>query len=302
MSNRVLVTGASGFIGRKVVTALVAAGVDVVAISRNPKPANLADGVAWRVADCLDDSGVATVKEAKAHTLLHLAWTVEPGRFWNAPDNLDWVAATLKLARAFTDAGGRRLIGVGTCFEYDVHGATAPLRELTDLPCPVTLYGVAKDGTHRMLAAFGKTAGIEVAWARLFHLYGPEEDARRLVASISNSLLKNEPALCSSGRHRRDFMHVEDAGSAIAALALSPVTGPVNIASGEATTIGTIARLLGERAGRPDLVRLGGLNDRPDDPECILADVTRLKQEIGFRRKFTLAEGLADTLGWWQNN
>lgn len=297
MARRILVTGASGFIGRHVVESLVSSGAQIVAVGRHP-PHTYWPGVTWISVDCLDSGAPQIIAASKADTLVHLAWTVEHGHFWNAPENLDWTAATLHLTRAFAAAGGRRIVGVGTCFEYDVATAIVPMNERADLPKPATLYGNAKDATRRLLEAFGKQASLEVAWARPFHLYGPHEDARRLVASVAINLLKGEPAACSSGHQQRDFMHVADAGAAVAALALSRVTGPVNIASGELTTVGEIARRLGDLAHRPDLIRIGDLPDRPGDPHCILADIGRLSGEVGFAPKFSLASGLADALGW----
>ena len=85
-----------------------------------------------------------------------------------------------------------------------------------------------------------------------------------------------------------------DAADALTKLVLSETTGVVNIASGERARIADIARTLGEIAGRPDLVHIGSLPDRLGDPPQITANVTRLRQEIGFIPHFTLQTGLAD--------
>ena len=300
-SRRIVVTGASGFIGKHVVAALCRSGAKVFAVSRRGHSADAPANVTWLAEDCFGEGVHIAIGEIKADTLLHLAWTVEHGRFWSAPDNLDWACATARLVRSFAEAGGRRIVGTGTCFEYDLKAATAPLSE-EDPVQPATLYGIAKNSTRKMLQAFGDTAGIKSAWARPFYLYGPGEDARRLVSSVALQLLNGQSAACSSGRQRRDFMHVQDAGDAIAALALSAVTGPVNIASGEATTVGDIARTLGALSGRPDLVRIGALPERPDDPACVLANVGRLSGKVGFKPHFTLASGLADALAWWKEH
>ena len=95
-------------------------------------------------------------------------------------------------------------------------------------------------------------------------------------------------------------MHTRDAGAALAALALSDVAGAVNIASGEGVSIASIAERLGGIAGRPDLIRIGALPDREGEPPRIVADVRRLRDEVGFRPSLTLQEGLADTYSWWR--
>ena len=133
MSNprRVLLTGASGFIGRHVVPLLKSREFEVHAISRS-RADLLIPGVA-----------AALVESIRPTHLLHLAWNAEPGRFWTAPDNLDWVAASLGLHRSFAALGGGRAVFAGSCAEYDW---THSLLDEAATPCaPATLYGIAKD-------------------------------------------------------------------------------------------------------------------------------------------------------------
>ena len=282
---RILVTGGGGFVGRHVVAALRARGAVVLAPSR----AEL---------DLLSPVAPAAVMAFGAQTLVHLAWETSHGAFWTAPANLDWTAATLLCARAFLRSGGTRIVGVGTCFEYALD-ASGPLRE-QDAPAPGTLYGVAKDATRRVLEACCRETGAKFAWARLFHLYGPDEHPHRLVASIALALLGGGEASCSSGRAIRDFLHAADAGDAIAALAESPVQGAVNIASGRAASVAEVARLVGVAAGAPTRVRLGALPDRIGDPATIVADVARSRRELGWTPRFGLEDGIADAVAWWR--
>ncbi len=76
----------------------------------------------------------------------------------------------------------------------------------------------------------------------------------------------------------------------------SDVTGPVNVASGELVTVRSVVDTLAEAAGRPDLPRPGELPDREGDPPRLVADVTRLREEVGFVPRIALAEGLRGTL------
>lgn len=294
---RVLVTGASGFVGRAALAACVAAGHEAIAASRS-RPL-LEGAFAWRPADLLDrHAAAALIRDCRPDVVVHLAWTVEHGKFWTSPDNLDWVAATLALARAAADAGVRRFVGAGTCFEYQ-WPADAPCREGATPLVPTQLYGVAKHATRSLLAALFELRAVEFAWARLFFMFGSGEARARLVPSIIGALRAGEPARCSSGRVVRDFLDVRDVGAAMVAVAGSRITGDVNIASGQGVTIADVARMLGEIAGRPDLVRLGALPDRAGEPPYIVADVARLRDEVGFRPSRTLREGLTDA--WRQS-
>ena len=114
---RVLVTGGSGFIGRQVLTALMANGAEVHASSRAGHAPGT--GITWHRADVLDARSLnALVSDVRPEILLHLAWFATPPDYWRSPVNLRWTAASLELAQAFVAAGGRRFVGAGTCAEY----------------------------------------------------------------------------------------------------------------------------------------------------------------------------------------
>jgi len=294
---RVLLTGASGFIGRHAVGALVERGADVHAVSRS---AVAEYACAWHHADLLAPGAPQQVIAAvRPDIVLHLAWCVEHGKFWNDPANLEWVAATLALARASAEHGVRRFVGIGTCFEYDWPDEGPCLESETPL-AGHTLYDRAKAACRSVLEEFLGEAGLSFAWARMFFLYGPDEAPKRLVASIARALADGKPARTSSGRAIRDFMDTRDAGAALAALALAGTAGAVNIATGEAQSVRAIAALLGKLGGRPDLVEIGALPDR-EEPPYIVGSSRRLRDEVGFAPQITLEQGLADALAFWRS-
>lgn len=298
-SGRVLVTGATGFVGRHTLAPLINGGHEVHAVARRPGEAH-GDGVCWHAADLLDGAAIrALVAEVRPERMLHLAWYAEHGLYWAADENLAWVGASLELLRAFAAAGGRRAVLAGTCAEY-AWGGTAPLHEQGSSLAPASLYGAAKHALAIVASPWAAQSGVSLAWGRIFFLYGPHEHPERLVSSIARRLAAGRPAPCSTGEQRRDFMHVADAAAAFVALVDSAVEGPVNIAAGQAPTVAELAVELGRLAGRPELIRLGELPARPGDPAVIAADVERLRHEVGFDRDRDLSAGLADALAWWR--
>lgn len=296
---RVLLTGASGFVGRHCLSALDAEEYEIHAISNRGLAEPTKAGVRWHQADLLNAEQVRSlITEIEPTHLLHCAWYAVPGKYWDAAENFEWVDASLHLLEMFANAGGKRAVGVGTCAEYDwSHGHCS---EISTPLNPATAYGVCKHKLERGLGELGKQNGISTAWGRLFFLYGPHEDPKRLVPSVISSLLREEPALCSHGEQVRDFLHVQDAGDALVALLDSEVSGAVNIASGVPVRLHEVIEEIAKQLHRRHLVQLG---DRPapeNEPARLVADVARLRDEVRWSPRYNLRDGLAQTINWWR--
>jgi nucleoside-diphosphate-sugar epimerase len=290
----VLVTGASGFLGRPSLTALRARGFEVHGLGRGPGDR---EADVWHTIDLLTSDGVDALVVGIAPThVLHLAWCTEHGAFWDDPTNEAWAEVTVRLADAVQRIGAR-FVGAGSCAQYDWSDeALAPdgvAHERTTPHRPATRYGRAKESVAAALPA-------AAAVGLVFFPYGPGESPERLVPSVARALLAGRPAEMSSGSQVRDFIHVDDAGAAFAALVDSEVTGPVNIGTGAGTEVVEIARHVARIVDREDLLRVGALPDRPDDPPRLVADVTRLRDEVAFTPRVPLEEGLEDAVEWWR--
>jgi len=294
---RVLVTGATGFIGRHCLSPLLERSFEVHAVAAKRRP-DAPGEVSWHQSDLLDAAAIADLMSAVRPThLLHAAWIMTGGRSTNSDENFQWVSSSMSLVDAFARHGGRRVVVTGSSFEYDLqHGFCS--EERTPVSSE-TVYATCKNALHSLLRAYTANVGLSLAWPRIFFVYGPHEHPDRLVGSIATSLIRGEPAPCSHGAQLRDYMHVADAGSALAALVDSRIEGVVNVASGTPVALRDIIFGIARRLGREELVRLGERPSPPDDPPLIAGDVRRLNDELGWEARYGLEEGLDDTVAWW---
>jgi nucleoside-diphosphate-sugar epimerase len=289
VTRRVLVTGASGFVGRPAVAALAERGVDVHAVTLS-QPATGPDGVEWHRCNLLEAGAArALVERVRPDELLHLAWKTGRRTLWESLENDRWQASGVELVESFAAGGGRRAVVAGTCAEYRWGGAER-LREDSPLS-PQSRYSAAKDGMRRQLE---RIPGVSLAWARLFFLYGPGQDAQRLVPSVIDAIQRGERPKLSEGSQRRDYLYVDDAASALVELLGAELTGPVNVASGRALSVRELVLAVADALGGRELIEFGALS-APDDAELVEADIERLRAAIRFAPR-DLEAGVAETV------
>lgn len=297
----VLITGASGFLGRACIGLLLEAGYYVTAVYHAHDPSNEFSGADWCKADLTNGRDVNALVDAVRPTyLLALAWHMGPDHRYSA-ENYRWIQHSLELLFAFARNEGQRALFCGSCAEYDWSGDGA-LHETESALRPVCDYGAAKAALFRAYCPMMARLGISAAWARPFFLYGPGENRRRLVASVTTALLEGREAQCTEGTQQRDFLHISDAARALVTLLGSELTGAVNVASGKAFPVSQIVKEIGRQTGRAELVRLSVLpRQQREEAPIVKADTGRLNRELGYTPRFNLASGLADTIASWRS-
>lgn len=296
---KILVTGASGFIGRHCLPFLQARGYEVHAVSSKATETEGSASLTWHKADLLDANQVTRIlAEVEPSHLLHLAWYGVPRKYWTSTENFRWVTASLNLLQSFTRNGGERIVVGGTCAEYDWHNSHCS--EYTTNLLPATVYGASKHALYMILNAYAREHKLSAAWGRLFFIYGPHEYPDRLIPSVIGSLLQNEAVPCSYGNQQRDFLYVADAAAALVSLLDSEVTGPVNIASGQAVALKTIVCKIAEKLGLADSVVLDAIPAAAGNPPLLVANVERLQKEVGWVPQLGLDRGLDLTIEWWK--
>lgn len=272
MTGLTLLTGATGFVGRQVLRALGDNGVRVRVVVRDGKQGQLATSecveAVVTTSDLFGESADwwASVCEG-VDTVIHVAWYAEPGKYLQAAQNLNCLIGTLQMARGAAQAKVKRFVGIGTCFEYDLHGGMlsvdTPLR-------PLTPYAGAKAAAFMSLSQWLPLQGVEFAWCRLFYLHGEGEDPRRLVPNLRSKLATGDPVELTKGQQIRDFLDVREAGRMIVDTAIGHEMGPVNICSGTPITVRQLAEQVADEYGRRDLLRFGARPDNLIDPPCVV--------------------------------
>lgn len=274
MSGRILVTGASGFVGRRTLAPLAALGFEVHALSRT----GTATGPAvWHAVDLLDPAaGAAVFDRVRPTHLLHCAWDVAHGAFWDAPQNAAWRRASLALMTAAVACGTGRIVGVGSVAEYAPQPPGGGALREEDPIGGSTAYGRAKAATFAAAATLCARAGVSFAWARLFHLHGEGEPAARLHPSVAADIAAGRVPVLRQPDAVRDYLPVEEAGRMLALLAAGDLTGPLNLGSGRPMRLAAIAAGLAASAGRQDLAAALSVATGPA-ADIQVPDLTRLR-------------------------
>lgn len=282
---KVLLTGATGFIGHYVIQSLRQQGIETVTLGRH----KAADDIDFIYADILTDDIKSLIKDAQATHLLHLAWFTEPGQFWKSEKNLRWMAASIRLFEAFIAQGGRHIVGAGSCAEYEWSQSHCD-EDSTPL-IPATLYGSTKDATRRIAEALCRQHGLTCAWGRVFFPYGYGEAAEKLLTSVRDVLLNQKAAFPINTQVYRDYIHVSDVAEAFITLLLAQAEGAYNIASGKPIQLESLIEKMALQLG-VDPSPLLSLNiDRPEDPKLVVGNIQKLAS-LGWKCHTPMEQGL----------
>ncbi len=300
---RLLVTGATGFIGRHCVELAVKRGYEVWAVrSGTTKSSEFpgSDEVNWRTLDLLDPNALpAIIAESKATHVLHSAWVTDHGSYWTSPMNLDWLAFGARFFRLFAESGGKRFVSVGTCAEYDwSHGYM--VEDITPETAQ-TFYGKIKLAHHSTLMATSKQFGFSAATGRIFFAYGPFENAARLIPYICRSLASDQEAKLGNAQLYRDFMYVSDVANGLMALIENDKSGPFNVSSGQPTRLLDIALTLGRIAHKPHLMKIENSVESDEQARMIVGSNKSLRL-LGWKEEVGIEVGLEKAYRWWFDN
>lgn len=295
-SRSILLTGATGFIGRHLARHLAGRGHMVTSLQRSKTSV---DGVNDVIV--IPKFGADTIAQALSarafDVIFHLAgYGVNPAeRDADTMFNFN-VDVTRSIVRQAKTCGARALVISGTGAEYDLAGADGPVSERQP-PEEFKLYGASKAAASICALAMARDVGLPLAWGRLFGVFGPGEAAHRLLPTLVAGLQKNQRVRLSPGMQRRDFLYVDDVVMALVELAACIESRPeqlaVNVCSGVTATVRSFAEMVADVMQVPRaLLGFGDIDSRPDDVACFAGDPQRLFQLTGWKPAHTLASGI----------
>ncbi len=304
---RILVTGATGFIGSHLVQRLVLEKAEVYALCRK-------DSNTWRIKDCLsrlevvegditDKEGlISIVRQVRPQKCFHLAAygvnQPKPDLHQAIQTN---VTGTVNLIQALPGVELECLVNFGTSYEYgSINGAISENSAVN----PNNSYSTSKSAAWLFCNLFYKSAGVPIVTVRLFPVYGPFEEFGKLIPTTIVKALQNEELLLTSGEQERDYVFIDDVidGCLRAATIRETVGQTINLGTGKAYSIKVIVTKCLALMGDPIKPVFGALPSRPNEVLSLYADTRKAGEILGWSSKVDLEEGLKKTIEWYRNN
>jgi len=293
VSERALVTGASGFIGSAVLDRLKDSGLELHGLSRSREP-GLDGDVHWWRGDVADADAVAKVfASLRPDLVFNIAGDTHAARDLHLvrttfDANLAGMVNVLSSAAA---AGCRRVVLTGS-LEEPIAGANA----VASSP-----YAASKWAGSLYAEMFSELFGVSLVTLRLFMVYGPgQRDLAKLVPYTILSLLRGEAPELTSGTREIDWVYIDDVAAAYAAAAFAAdVDGDVfDIGSGELHSVRDVVERLSRLLAPEAAPRFGAVGDRPGE-QVRVADTSAGAAKLGWRPETSLDDGLARTVEWY---
>jgi dTDP-6-deoxy-L-talose 4-dehydrogenase (NAD+) len=235
---KVMVTGATGFVGRHVVAELIVRGHSVVAISRGVKRAQempWIDSVEFIQCDLHDSFHSLLLPECLPEAIVHLAWPGLPNYrdFFHISKNLP---ADLAFLEAAVKAGVPHILVAGTCLEYGLQNG--PLTEAMETK-PTTPYGFAKDVLRKSLEMLHRERSFTFQWMRLFYMYGEGQNKNSLLAQLDQAIGEGQKVFnMSAGDQLRDYLPIQEvAVNFVIALENPQIDGVINCCKGNPISV-----------------------------------------------------------------
>ena len=291
---RVLVTGASGFLGSNLCRFLSTSGADVHGVSRS-RPADIGGDASWNVADLTDEGTARSILlKVQPDVVFHLSgYGVGTPDLQNVlPTFRNDLMTTVNILTLATELKVPRIVLAASLEE------PSPLD--SDVP-PASPYAAAKAASSMYSRMFHALYETPVVRVRVFMTYGPGQRPHKLVPFVILSLLRGEAPKLSSGRRGVEWLYVDDVieGLIAAATVAGVEGGCFDLGSGQKVSIRRFVEVLADLLGAPVQPQFGALPDRPMERVCV-ASLAETTARLGWKPHIKIEEGLKRTIEWYR--
>lgn len=289
-NKKVLVTGATGLIGKELAKPLTEAGFDIYAITIDEN--NPDNGIHWIKGNLFDEAFIEnTMRAIQPDYLLNMAWATT-GDYLYSDINYKFLNAGISLIRHFKNNGGKRAVYAGTCFEYKFK--ETPLKENDELETEKTVYTFTKNKLREIAEFYCKQNDISFGYGRIFYVYGKNENKTRLTGMLIDKLSKNETAIIKTGQLLKDYMYSKDIAAAFVKFLDCAVEGTVNICTGKQISVGDFGKTIAKKMNKTHLLEI--LAEETTQPQLIVGDNSRLKNEVGYEIKYNIESAISEVI------
>ncbi len=294
--DRVLVTGASGFLGSHLCQRLIDCGVEVHAVSRTLEGVPSENPRWWRV-DLEDCAATKDLFESvRPHVVFHLSGqaTGDPDICHVLPTFRSQLLTTVHVLTSSSEIDCRRIILTGSL--------TEPQAGQVD-SLPSSPYAASKWASNAFGRMFHRLYQTPVVIVRPFMVYGPNQNPTKVIPYSIQSLIRGEQPKLTSGKWRADWIYVDDViDGFIAAMSIPGVEGStVDLGTGQLLSVEAMVRQIVEIMGVPIEPQFGALSTRFCE-EVRAADVEHTRRVLGWQPKISIYEGIQRTIEWYRSS
>lgn len=306
MGDRFFITGSTGFVGANVVRSLVKQHKEVFVLTRQ-------ENLNWRLRDIARDIHLVTgdLRDPKLHEMIkvihpsHIFHLATYGAYPHEED-LDQmvdinIKGTANLLEACKKIDFTLFINTSSTSEYGIKDE--PMKE-TDMLAPVNDYGITKAAATLYCQKESRRNSLPIITLRLFSVYGPYEAKNRLIPTLVSGAVKNIPIALSKPENVRDYLYIEDAVAAYmqASNMIHDPGAVYNIGTGIETNTQEVANMVLSLTKSTSELLWGkvAVQERQMEPSSWVADNAKAKNVLGWSPKYSLRDGLAETIAWFR--
>jgi len=302
---KVIITGPTGAIGIALIQKLIAENIEVTAVCHagSKRISRIPSSQLVNIVECsLSELGdLPSLLNGKYDVFYHFGWD---GTFGNSRNNMHGqnlnVKYTLDAVEVASLLGCHTFIGAGSQAEYGRFEGKLNAQTPTN---PENGYGIAKLCAGQMSRILCNQKNIKHIWTRILSVYGPFDGDKTMVMSTIGKLLNHERPAFTKGEQQWDYLYSEDAALALYLLGEKGVGGKIYcIGGGSVNPLSKYIETIRDNIDRNAELGLGDIPYGEKQVMYLCADITDLKEDVGFSPQFTFQEGISKTIDWYKQN